>query len=215
MKPPRVRCVDFIICAHNEASTVGSVVDAAIGSGMANQVYVVADNCSDDTAGVAASHGARVIHCSAGDKGSAMALGLKSCGTDNVCLLDGDLEGLTPEHVRILCNSYNDGQTVGVRGGAVSNLRSLPPMGFPPIGGERFISRDLLNRVELENSGYKTEMKINAVVSGASQSTHYVWLSNLDQKRGYEKWTFAKALRADMIRWAQVIIAMPKAIIAK
>ena len=199
---------DAIICAHNEEATIGPVVDACINSGSLGRVFVVADKCADNTAAVAGEHGATVLYSIAGDKGSAMKVGLANSTSQRVCLIDADLTGLRPDHISKLCELHRDGMVVGVRGGAINEGRSFSLPGLPPIGGERVVPADLLKSIQLDNAGYELEMRINAAVAHAGEPTHYVWMDGVDQVRGYDKWNFGEALRADAKRWWQVFAGL-------
>ncbi len=56
--------VAVVIPAHNEAANIASCVQSLLASdrdGMEVDIFVVADNCADDTGRVAASEGARVL----------------------------------------------------------------------------------------------------------------------------------------------------------
>jgi glycosyltransferase involved in cell wall biosynthesis len=56
--------LSFVVPARNEATGIGACVDALVrqGSGLRVEVIVVDNGSSDDTAAIAAAHGARVVH---------------------------------------------------------------------------------------------------------------------------------------------------------
>jgi glycosyltransferase involved in cell wall biosynthesis len=86
--------VAIIIPAHNEAATVGDVVGEAFRAlrvlNAEGEAIVAASGCTDDTAQVAASAGAKVIEAPIG-KGAAIAAGIQACRADLICLIDADL----------------------------------------------------------------------------------------------------------------------------
>jgi hypothetical protein len=94
LTPPDVALVSVVVPAHNEQATVGEVVGAALDGlralGVDAELIVAASACTDDTAGVAAAAGARVVATGAG-KGTAVAAGLAAARGDVICLVDGDL----------------------------------------------------------------------------------------------------------------------------
>lgn len=72
----------IVIPAHNEASSIGACVQAAHAAltdsdlgGEDGTVIVVADACSDETAAIAAQHGAHVLSIDARNVGRARAVG--------------------------------------------------------------------------------------------------------------------------------------------
>ncbi|HHY97989.1 MAG TPA: glycosyltransferase family 2 protein [Firmicutes bacterium] len=84
--------VSVVIPAYNESRTIGSTVAAVISTGLANEVIVVDDGSTDDTARRAEDSGARVIRLEQNKgKGYAMTVGVKSSTSEFVALLDGDL----------------------------------------------------------------------------------------------------------------------------
>lgn len=94
--------VTILIPAHNEAATVAEVVTEARRGldllGVSGEVLVSASACTDNTADVAATAGARVIPAGIG-KGAAISAGLDALddlGGDIVCLVDGDLRYFGP-----------------------------------------------------------------------------------------------------------------------
>jgi glucosyl-3-phosphoglycerate synthase len=106
------RTVSVCIPAHNEGSTVGSVVRAVVqpflawagGNGLVDEVIVLDDGSLDDTAEQAADAGAQVVPGrggaeGAGGKGQAMAAALEAARGDVVVFLDADVANTTPAFV--------------------------------------------------------------------------------------------------------------------
>jgi glucosyl-3-phosphoglycerate synthase len=90
------RSVSVCIPARDEGSTVGSVVRAVVqpflasagGNGLVDEVLVLDDGSTDDTAEQAADAGARVVRgVGAGGKGQAMAAALAASHGDLVVFL--------------------------------------------------------------------------------------------------------------------------------
>jgi glycosyltransferase involved in cell wall biosynthesis len=81
-----------VIPAHNEAPVIGRVLDGLSAAGLVDcEVIVVDDGSSDDTAEVAARHGARVIrHPYNMGNGAAVKSGLRAARGRVVVLMDGD-----------------------------------------------------------------------------------------------------------------------------
>jgi len=83
--------VSVVIAAYNEAPVIGSVVCDALRAVPSAEVVVVDDGSTDDTGGVAAGAGARVVQLptNAG-KGAAVRRGLMDARGDVIVLIDGD-----------------------------------------------------------------------------------------------------------------------------
>ncbi|HEY2214130.1 MAG TPA: glucosyl-3-phosphoglycerate synthase [Acidimicrobiales bacterium] len=103
------RTVSVCIPARDEGSTVGSVVRAVVqpfltsagGNGLVDEVIVLNDSSTDDTAEQARNAGARVVDGQAaeGGKGQAMAAALAASEGDIIVYLDADVANTTPAFV--------------------------------------------------------------------------------------------------------------------
>lgn len=107
------RTVDVIMPALNEEATVGRIVSAirdnlmAPGAALVDDLVVIDSGSVDQTAAVAASAGARVVHREdvlqqfrvEKGKGEAMWRALAATTGDVVVFIDADLESFSPEYV--------------------------------------------------------------------------------------------------------------------
>jgi glucosyl-3-phosphoglycerate synthase len=93
--------IAVIIPAMNEASTIGAVIEAVLfHDKFVDELIVVNDHSSDDTATVALHHGAQVITLTEGvGKGSAMSAGLRHIVSDLVVFLDADVTNTGTDYV--------------------------------------------------------------------------------------------------------------------
>ena len=166
--------VAVIIPARNEATTVGSVLDAVFAAGpLVCDVVVVDDHSSDDTATVAERHGARVLTLtSPTGKGGAMAAGVAATDADIIVFLDADVTSpsahyvprlvaplLTREHIGLVKGFYvRPLHDMPTGGGRVNELTARPALSLlhpglgeirQPLAGETAIRRSLLERCPL------------------------------------------------------------------
>jgi len=90
MNPPSTSrtTVSIVVPAKNEEGIIGEVVDAVKPFG--DEVLVMDGHSSDNTAAIAASHGARVVRDGRKGKGEALRLALASTTMDIVVFIDAD-----------------------------------------------------------------------------------------------------------------------------
>lgn len=185
------RTVSVCIPARDEAATVGAVVRAvtlphlaeAGGSGLVDEVLVVDDGSSDETAAVARAAGASVLGLEGpGGKGQAMAAAIEAASGDLLVFLDADVQNTTEAFVTgLLGPLLTDGAVALVKGcyerplhgeptggGRVTELvaRPLIELVFPelvgvrqPLAGETAAPRWALDKVELAD-GYGVELAL-------------------------------------------------------
>lgn len=148
--------VAAIIPAFNEERTIGDVVGAVRRCPLVDDVIVVSDGSRDATGWAARQHGARVIELFENlGKGGAIAAGLGATSARFILLLDGDLVGLTTQHVEDLLRPVLAG-TAAVSIGRIK--RDFIQALFPNFSGQRALRREVLEAIpHLENTGFGVE----------------------------------------------------------
>jgi glucosyl-3-phosphoglycerate synthase len=136
------RLVSVCIPARDEGSTVGSVVRAVVqpflarggGNGLVDEVIVLNDGSTDDTAAQARDAGARVVlgRPGGGGKGQAMAAALAASVGDVVVFLDADVANTNPAFVTGLLGPLLLFDHVALVKGFYTR-----PLGSDPLGGGR------------------------------------------------------------------------------
>ncbi len=115
--PTRLRPrVSVCLPARNESATVGAIVEAVRTVDIADEIIVVDDGSSDDTAAIASAAGARVVAVAdilpeagpGAGKGNVLWKALAACNGEVVCYLDADLRNFVPETVDKLCRPLLD-----------------------------------------------------------------------------------------------------------
>lgn len=121
--PPRPHRYAVLIAARNESAVIGQLLDSIAGQDYPAElvdVFVVADNCADDTAAVAAAHGARVFRRrDSGRVGKGYALnflleGMESRGYtayDAYLVLDAD-NLIAPNYISEMNRTFSDGYRI-------------------------------------------------------------------------------------------------------
>lgn len=158
--------VAAVIPAHNEEVTVGDVVDAARAARRVDEVIVVDNRSEDETARVAAEHGARVVFAPTPGKGEAMAVGASATDKDVLVFLDADLVGIRPEHVDALVAAVDNGAAMSC--GLFDRGPLLNPLFLhvlPVLTGQRAMNRRVFEAVPSEQiRGYRVEAALNESV---------------------------------------------------
>jgi len=118
------RSVSVCIPARNEAATIGPIVDTVVttltraggGVDLVDEVVVVDDGSTDETAAIAHRAGARVVsgETAGGGKGQAMRVALREAEGDLIAFIDGDVTNFGPHFVTGLLGPLltDDGTTV-------------------------------------------------------------------------------------------------------
>lgn len=174
--------VSVIIPAFNEEKTVAHVVKVVKSLNYINEVIVVDDGSSDQTATLASKAGATVItHMKNRGKGAAIKTGFKNSKGDIVVFLDADLQNLTKTQVDNIIKPIMNGDADITKtkfkreAGRVTELTAKPLLNFffpeikfdQPLSGQFAAKRKFLNKIKLEDDyGVDVGIVLDADVLG-------------------------------------------------
>ena len=187
-----------IIPAFNEEKTVANVIGPLLASKIFDEVIVICDGSTDNTAAAARAAGATTVHelpVNHG-KGGALAHGLTHTDAPIVAFFDADLTGLTPEHAKTLVNPVLAGEKVMLAGwhdrGPVGNfLQRFMPL----IGGERAMRREVFESIPTKYvRGYMIEAATDYYCRANGYPYGAVLLSGLNMRKKYQKVGWGRAL---------------------
>ena len=143
--------ISVCLPAWNEAETVGAIVTTVLSAHLVDEVIVVDDGSTDDTAQVAREAGATVVAerdilpgtGPGSGKGNVLWKALAASTGDIVCFIDADLRNFRGEYVERLCAPLLDDPGTML----VKALYTRPFEGAPTGGGRvtELVARPLLS----------------------------------------------------------------------
>lgn len=163
----------------------------ALQCALVDEVLVISDGSTDNTASAARDEGARVIEISPNrGKGGAMLVGFANTDADVVLFLDADLVGLTPTHVENLLQPIVSGEaesTLGVFGSG-RLMTDLAQKIAPFLSGQRALTRALLSRApNFASTGWGVEIALTRFLRDSGASIRIVALRDVTQVMKEEK----------------------------
>ncbi len=192
--------ISIVIPAFNESERIGATVKALKGHPIIDEIIVVDDGSTDDTAVVARNVGAEVVALLRNSgKGSAMNAGIAAAKGDILLLLDADLGNTSAESL-VLLQPLMDGTAdmaiatfpiIPGKGGGFGFVVNLARQGIKqctgremlaPLSGQRAIRKSVLDKVGDIAPGFGAEvaLTIDALCAGfrvveiPTQMTHRV-----------------------------------------
>ena len=200
--------VSAIVAALNEGPRVADVIKTLKRCCDIDEILVVDDGSTDDTAEAAIKAGARVLSLQSNmGKGGAVARGLEMTRGEIVLLVDADLIGLTRKHLTDLINPVRCGQadmTIGVfRGGRLSTFFSNAIA--QRFTGQRAFRRELVEPGQLKASRYGLEALLSQISKKRGTVVHKVILDDITQVTKEEKMGFSRGSKLRMTMYAEVI----------
>lgn len=154
-----------IIPAHNEEKTILKVIKLVKANNIVDEIIVVNNLSTDNTAKIAKEAGCTVIECNQKGKGYAMEEGLKYAKNEIVIFLDADISNYDKKLVDKLAEPIFNGQAEFVKsmfersGGRVTELVAKPMLDilFPniykfsqPLSGMIAGKKSILSKIEFE-----------------------------------------------------------------
>lgn len=213
----RATCA-VLIPAFDERETIGAVVEVARAAGL-GPVLVVDDGSADETAAAARAAGAEVLRLERNrGKGGAIAAGLERLDSDVVLLIDADLTGLAPEHLRALAAPVLAGGVDMTRGVFVGGRwRTAAAQRLAPqLNGQRAVRRDLLRAVPgLADSRYGVEVAITEHARRAGWSRLDVPLEGVSQVMKEEKRGLWTGLRVRARMYGEILATLARSLLRR
>ena len=183
-KPKKYQKVSVIIPAYNEEETVAKVVEVIKKVSFVDEIIVVNDGSSDNTAEEAMNVGARVItHEVNKGKGEALNTGYREAECDIIAFIDADIYNLTSAKVEAMIRPILEGKTDITKtkfsraSGRVTELTAKPLLNFffpeisfeQPLSGQFAARKEVLKKINFESDyGVDVGIVIDADVLGIS-----------------------------------------------
>lgn len=194
------RTISCIVPAYNEAKTIGDIIAILKhlkARGFIAEIIVVSDGSRDDTAAVAEQAGADLVFELPSNEGKAAAVieGLGLTKGDIILLVDGDLIGLTEQHIIDLLAPVTASvakMTIGyLTDDSVQQL-------LPNLSGQRAVERSVLEPLladqRVRSSRYQFELLVNKQADKSRLRVQYVPLKGLSHIRRWEKYSIRRVL---------------------
>lgn len=208
--------VVVLIPALDEEKTVAQVVQVAKRAGIGS-VLVIDDGSRDRTAAVAIRAGAEVLRLDRNrGKGGALAAGALSRSEEVLVLLDGDLIGLQPKHIRALVNPVLRGEAEMTRGVFVGGrwATSIAQKLMPVLNGQRALRRQgLLAIDDLAESRYGVEVLISEHARRARWRTVDIPLAGVSQVMKEEKRGALMGLWVRVRMYREILVAFVRGLL--
>ncbi len=206
--------VSVVIPAFNEAGRIGKVLEPLLQVPEVDEIIVVDDGSSDNTAEEAERFGVKVIRLDH-NVGKALALdvGVREARNDVLLFLDADLVGLRPGHVKKLIEAYGQGDAdivIGVfREGRIGTDISMTIAPF--LSGQRVLHRRIWERVRKaldEDTSFGVEMALTKAALKEGWKQTKVRLEGVSHVRKEEKRGVRRGLRDRMRMYSDIIRAV-------
>ena len=179
------KLVSAIIPAHDERQTICGVIEPLLGHPLIDEIIVVDDGSTDDTAKRARSRGVTVLSLPSNrGKAYAMSRGMRAARNEIVFFCDADVVGLTPERITQIVSAVTSGDYgmyVGIRGRKTYWANRL--LHFTPIlGGERVLTRTLWDHVpRIYKKNFQIEIALNFFAKHTGQRMGFTVVHGLSQ----------------------------------
>ncbi len=219
--PSATARMSCIVCAFNEAPRIAAVLEVISVHPLLDEIIVVDDGSTDDTAGVVRRFPAVKLISSQVNRGKsfAMATGVCAAQYDLLMLLDADLIGLAAEHITALATPVLSGGAQVSMSLRKNSLLIYRAIGLDFVSGERVISRSLLSEAQEEMHRlprFGIEIFMNRRIIARRLSIAVTHWPHVTQARKSEKLGFWKGIRAEWRMIADLLqVAYPLVLISQ
>lgn len=206
--------ISAIIPAYNEGKTIGNVLRVVKSVPLINEIIVISDGSTDDTASIAKDYEAYVVELPSNiGKGGAIKAGLDVCNSEIILLLDADLIGLKMNHiydllVPVINNEFD--MTVGIfkHGRAVTDLaQKIAPI----LSGQRALKKYILEEIpNIDLVRYGLEMALTKLVNNESYRVKEVYLQDITHLTKEEKMGLVHGFSSRMKMYWDIVKVMNK-----
>jgi glycosyltransferase involved in cell wall biosynthesis len=212
MSPPsRPARVAAIVPAFNEQASLAEVVSALKATPQVDEIIVVSDGSTDETAAIGRALGVRTIHHKRNSgKAVAMATGVAHTEAPLLVFVDGDILNLSSYLVELLISPVASGQAamnIGVRhrGWLVNAIHRRTG---PLLSGIRCLRREIFEAVPEEYlAGYRIETALNWACRRLGLRRQTTVLYSLKHLVKEKKHGLLAGVRARLDMFASVFVA--------
>ncbi|HEX3095612.1 MAG TPA: glycosyltransferase family 2 protein [Patescibacteria group bacterium] len=201
--------ISCIVPVYNEGPRVKNVLDVILSSGLVDEVIVVNDGSSDNSAEILQTiSGINLInvHPNQG-KTHAVKVGIQAARNDLIMMIDSDLLGLDALALKALILPVADNladMTISLR---QNSLRTYIRFGLDFVSGERVFSKKLFPDLNVLDKlpGFALESYINQLLIKAKYRIKIVYWPNVQTPRKSKKAGFYKGLKGDFGMVRQIV----------
>lgn len=202
--------VSCVIAAYNEEKRIHNVLNAIENHPLIDEVIVVNDGSSDNTAKVVEKRKGVTLITLPENRGKSFAVvtGIRETKYDHLCMLDADLVGISKEDVTNLIEPVLDGSadiTISLRKNSLPIMRLI---GMDYISGERVFKKSIitpyLNDIEKLPS-FAIESFFNQVLIDNAKRIKIVKWKDVITPRKSSKTGFGKGIWGDIKMIREII----------
>jgi len=183
--------ISAIVPAYNEEERIAKVIQPLKATELIDEIIIIDDGSKDKTSEIVKSYNVRLIQLE-GNRGKAEALkrGIAECNSEVLLLLDADLIGLTPEHIKDLLTPVlqeTADMTIGIfaEGRLITDLAQKIS---PNLSGQRALKASLAKQlVDLDTKGFGIELALTDLAKRENLKIKRVIMKNATHVMKEEK----------------------------
>lgn len=193
--------ISCVIPAYNEDSRVLSVINAVLGHENIDEVIVINDGSSDDTALVLRNvRGIELISYPKNmGKSHAVMMGFKKAKNDLVLMLDADLVGLDEESITALIKPVLENKADISMSLRKNSLPIYKLLGLDFVSGERVFDKNIIGDLDILDHlrGFELESFLNKIIIRKKMRIAVVKWNNVGITRKSDKIGFWRGIVGD------------------